>query len=59
MSDRWIQFEENLSFIICDGIYEVVSKEYWTKLEAIVKERAKENTNFLTGLNKIHDKKSK
>lgn len=55
MSDKWINFEEELAFIICSGIAKSVDIEYWTKLKGILIARTK-NTQFLRSINRV-DKK--
>jgi molecular chaperone HtpG len=32
ISDKWTDFEEKLAQIICEGIKNSVSKDYWTEL---------------------------
>lgn len=54
MSDKWIDFEEQLAFIVCSGIAKAVTKEYWTALKEIFYERTK-NETFLRALGKIND----
>lgn len=52
MSEKWIDFEEKLAFIICNGIANLVSAEYWEELKNIFIEQTK-NETFLRGLNKV------
>lgn len=52
MSEKWIDFEEELAFIICNGIANSVSTEYWEELKSIFIEQTK-NETFLRGLNKL------
>lgn len=52
MSEKWIDFEEELAFIICSGIANAVSAEYWEELKNIFIEQTK-NETFLRGLNKV------
>lgn len=52
MSEKWIDFEEELAFIICSGIANSVSSEYWEELKNIFTEQTK-NETFLRGLNKV------
>jgi len=50
-SEKWFDFEEILSFIICSGIKNSVTEEYWDELKKIF-QRSK-NENFIRSLNKI------
>jgi len=50
-SEKWFDFEEELSFIICSGIKDSVTKEYWDELKKLF-QRSK-NENFIRSLNKI------
>lgn len=52
MSEKWIDFEEELSFLICSEIANIVSIEYWEELKNIFIEQTK-NETFLRGLHKI------
>ena len=52
MSDKWIDFEEELAFIVCKEIAKKVDKPYWDKLVAIWKSRAKNNV-FMKALNRV------
>jgi len=52
MSDKWISFEEDLAYHICNSIAENVSIEYWTEWKRIISEGNK-NEQFLRGLNKV------
>lgn len=54
MSDKWIKLEADLSFAICTGISDLVTKEYWVKLKDILQMNSK-NEVFLEGLNKVAD----
>lgn len=52
MSDKWISFEEELAYQICNSIAENVSAEYWTEWKSIISEGNK-NEQFLRGMNKV------
>lgn len=52
MSEKWIDFEEELALIICSGIANAVSSEYWEELKNIFIEQTK-NETFLRGLHKV------
>jgi len=52
MSEKWIEFEEQLAFIICNSIANSVSTEYWSELKKIIIEQTK-NEVFLRGLNRV------
>ena len=51
ISEKWFDFEEELSFIICSEIKNVVTPEYWTELEKILKQS--KNENFIRALTKV------
>lgn len=52
MSDKWINFEEELAYQICNSIAENVSAEYWAEWKRIISDGNK-NEQFLRGLNKV------
>lgn len=52
MSEKWMDFEEELAFIICSGIANSLTKEYWDELKAILVSETT-NDHFLKGLNKV------
>lgn len=52
MSEKWAEFEEELSYIICQNIANAVSNEYWTKLNKLLKSQTA-NKVFLTGLERV------
>jgi molecular chaperone HtpG len=52
MSEKWMSFEEELAFIICSGIANAVTNDYWKELKAILIEETN-NDLFLRGLNKV------
>lgn len=51
MSDKWIKFEEDLSFIICSGIAGAVTDEYWSSLKQLLTDC--KNETFLNGLKRV------
>lgn len=51
VSEKWFDFEEELSFIICLEIKNTIPSEYWTKLREIFLKST--NENFIRGLNKV------
>lgn len=52
MSEKWIDFEEELAFMICNGIANSVSTEYWLELKNIFIEQTK-NETFFRGLQRV------
>lgn len=52
LSDKWVNFEEELAYQICNSIAENVSAEYWTEWKRIISGGNK-NEQFLRGLNKV------
>ncbi|WP_271765929.1 HD domain-containing protein [Aquimarina algiphila] len=52
MSEKWIEFEEDIAFTICQKIANQVTKEYWTSLKEIF-ESMTENKIFLAGLTQV------
>ena len=52
MSEKWIKFEEELAFLICSGIANSVTIEYWNELKKILTAKTK-NEQFLRGLNRV------
>lgn len=52
MSDKWVNFEEEIAFQICNSIAERVSSEYWIEWKRIISEGNK-NEQFLRGLYKV------
>lgn len=52
MSEKWLNFEEELAYLVCDQIANSVSEEYWIKLKEIFSNQSK-NEIFLRGLNKV------
>lgn len=55
MSDRWLKFEEILSFEICSRIAKSVSPDYWEELKNVLKNNTK-NEIFMRSLDKIESK---
>lgn len=55
MSEKWINFEEELAFQVCNAVAENVSLDYWNEWKNILLKSSK-NEPFLRALNKI-DKK--
>lgn len=51
ISEKWFDFEEELSFMICSGIKKSVAPKYWTELKKIFKKS--KNENFIRALNKV------
>lgn len=52
MSEKWIDFEEQLAFLICNSIANSVSQSYWEELKKIFYDHTK-NETFIRGLNKV------
>ena len=52
MSEKWINFEEKLAYLICSNIANSVDKEYWDELKNIFKEKTK-NEIFLRAIEEI------
>ena len=52
MSDKWLKFEEMLSFDICTKIANSVSSEYWEELKKILRKNTK-NEIFIRTLNEV------
>ncbi|MGV8946899.1 MAG: HD domain-containing protein [Lutibacter sp.] len=52
LSEKWIDFEEQLAFLICSGLANSVTADYWNELKLIFSERTKNDT-FLRGINKV------
>ena len=52
MSDKWIKFEEDLSFLVCSGVANSVTTDYWEGLKDIWLQNTK-NEYFLNGLNRV------
>lgn len=52
ISEKWFDFEEELAFLVCTGIADAVSIDYWNELKDIFIKETK-NENFLRGMNKV------
>jgi hypothetical protein len=52
LSDKWIDFEEQLAFLICNKIASSVSDDYWNALKLIFTEMTK-NEIFIRGMNRV------
>jgi len=52
MSEKWINFEEKLAYLICSNIANSVDKDYWDELKEIFNEKTK-NEIFLRAIEKI------
>lgn len=52
MSDKWIDFEEQLAYLICNEIANSVNTHYWLELKKIFIDQTK-NEIFLRGLNRV------
>ncbi len=52
MSEKWIDFEEQLAFLICSAIANSVTVDYWNELKLIFTERTKNDT-FLRSICKV------
>lgn len=52
VSEKWVDFEEELAFLICDGIAHAVDSEYWDELKLILSEHTGSDS-FIRGLSKV------
>ena len=52
MSEKWIDFEEELAFLICSEISNTVEIEYWNELKNILISSTK-NESFLRSINRV------
>lgn len=52
MSDKWLNFEEELAFLVCSQIAVEVDNLYWSQLKEIFISESK-NETFLKGLNRV------
>lgn len=52
MSEKWIDFEEYLAYMICDALSKSVDIDYWLELKKIL-EKSSKSDPFLRGLNKV------
>jgi hypothetical protein len=55
MSEKWLNFEEELAFQICNSIAVNVTMKYWTEWKKIVKKNSK-SEQFLNALNRVQKK---
>lgn len=53
MSEKWIDFEEELAYQICSSVAETVTTEYWNELKEILTAKTK-NEFFLRAINKVN-----
>jgi molecular chaperone HtpG len=53
MSEKWTDFEEELAYLICKGIREMVEVEYWDQLNEILMKT--KNSQFLNALQRIQN----
>lgn len=54
MSEKWLQFEEDIAFLICNSIANSVTLDYWNELRKIFSEKINSNNEiFIKALNKI------
>jgi len=52
LSDKWLQFEELLAYIICNEISKQVEKDFWDAFKDVITKATTEET-FLRGVNKV------
>lgn len=52
ISEKWIDFEEDLAFLVCNGLAKLVSTEYWNEFKEILAVDSKYDT-FYRGLNRV------
>lgn len=52
LDEKWIQFEENLAFLVCQKLSENLSKGYWNSLQMILKKNST-SEQFTQALSKI------
>jgi hypothetical protein len=55
MSEKWLDFEEELAFQICNAIAEKVSIEYWDEWKSIILNNSR-NEQLHRAINKIEKK---
>lgn len=51
-NEKWDIFEQDLSYIICKGIYENVNIQYWNELQITLLKQSK-SENFILGLKRF------
>jgi molecular chaperone HtpG len=56
MSEKWIDFEEELAFIICSEISNSVEIEYWNELKNLLISNTK-NESFIRSINRVNTTK--
>lgn len=52
VSEKWIDFEEDLAFLVCNGLAKLVSTEYWNEFKEVLAVDSKYDT-FYRGLNRV------
>lgn len=52
ISEKWIQFEEELAYLVCSGLANQITSDYWEKLKDILLKSTK-NETFIRGLKKV------
>jgi hypothetical protein len=57
MSEKWIQFEEDLAFAICSDIASKVSKDYWNTLKDLLIANTI-NEIFIRAINRVSSKET-
>lgn len=55
MSEKWIDFEEKLAYLICNELSKQVTPNYWEELKTILLEKPK-NELFIRSLSKVQEK---
>lgn len=51
LTNKWTEFEEQLAFVICSGIFHNVTQGYWNDLKEVLKDA--KSTAFLSGLERV------
>jgi molecular chaperone HtpG len=51
-NEQWIEFEENLAYVICSELSKNVQKNYWNKLKELFQDKMKD-TPFIRGLGRV------
>ena len=52
MSEKWVEFEKQLSFEVCSKIADLVSNNYWKKLKEVLLSNTK-NSIFTQSVNEV------
>jgi hypothetical protein len=52
VSEKWIDFEEDLAFLVCNGLAKLVSTVYWNEFKKVLAVDSKYDT-FYRGLNRV------